>query len=168
MLSILQWYRILSPLLSVHCDHVTYGTERNSAYLGYYADIPCSVVAAQACGPARLIVHLVLRPVSSLTDPSKTVYIISEQEDFYHPMNSPCSSCPRLASSASDYTMRPSTRASALGDWSVNDGECGLGVELRPEGEPLPPVGEEERELRGKGRKKGRKEERGIGCMDAA
>ncbi len=33
MLAILQWYRILSPVLSVHVNHVTYDAEKNSAYL---------------------------------------------------------------------------------------------------------------------------------------
>ena len=29
--------------------------------------------------------HLRLRPEPSATDPSKTTYVISEHEDFYHP-----------------------------------------------------------------------------------
>ncbi|TFK78424.1 hypothetical protein K466DRAFT_468829, partial [Polyporus arcularius HHB13444] len=33
MLAILQWYRVLSPVLSVHVNHVTYDAEKNSAYL---------------------------------------------------------------------------------------------------------------------------------------
>ncbi|KAI0700821.1 hypothetical protein C8T65DRAFT_728657, partial [Cerioporus squamosus] len=81
---------------------------------------------------------------------------------------SPRSSCPR--------TPRTSLRlhAASTGDWSVKDGEGGQSVELRAEGEPLPPVGEEEeeereeeRELRGKGRKKGREDTGGVGYMDA-
>ncbi len=33
MLAILQWYRVLSPVLSVHVNHLTYDAEKNSAYL---------------------------------------------------------------------------------------------------------------------------------------
>ncbi|KAI0700853.1 hypothetical protein C8T65DRAFT_580001 [Cerioporus squamosus] len=160
MLSILQWYRILSPVLSVHVNHVTYDAERNSAYLDITQTFHIRWSPLKPA-PARLIVHLVLRPVPSPTDPSKTVYVIAEQEDFYHPDDLAALVVPplipliRLGLHAATFACRVNARIfEALGYWSVKDGEGGQGVELRPEGEPLPaPAEDEERELASRGSK---------------
>ncbi|RDX39713.1 hypothetical protein OH76DRAFT_1490883 [Lentinus brumalis] len=103
---------------------------------------------------AGLLVHLTLRPTPSPTDPSKTVYVISEHEDFYHPDDLAALVVPplilliRLGLHAATFACRVNARVfGVLGYWSVRDGE----------GEPLPPVADdEERLLRGK---KGRKDD---------
>ncbi|TFK82906.1 hypothetical protein K466DRAFT_499449, partial [Polyporus arcularius HHB13444] len=144
-------------------NHVTYDAEKNSAYLDITQVFHIRWSPFKPA-PARLLVHLTLRPTPSPTDPSKTVYVISDHEDFYHPDDLAALVVPplipliRLGLHAATFACRVNARVfGALGYWSVRDGEGGQGVELRPEGEPLPPVAEdEERVLRGK---KGRKDD---------
>ena len=108
--------------------------------------------------PDSLLVHLTLRPTPSPTDPTKTLYVISEHEDFYHPDDlaalvvPPLAPLIRLALHAATLACRVNARVfEALGFWRVKEGEGGQGVRLRPEGEALPPIGEEEEgELEGR------------------
>ncbi|RPD54552.1 hypothetical protein L226DRAFT_261089 [Lentinus tigrinus ALCF2SS1-7] len=159
MLSILQWYRIMSPILTVHVNGVTYDAEKNAAFLEITQVFHIRWSPLKPA-PSRLIVHLTLRPEPSPTDPSKTIYVIAEHEDFYHPddlaalVTPPLIPLIRLGLHAATLACRVNARVfEALGYWSVKDGEGGQGVALRPEGEPLPPIGAEEQsalELDGK------------------
>ena len=95
--------------------------------------------------------RLTLRPEPSPEDPSKTIYLIAAQEDFYHPdqlaalLVPPLSPLIRGALYAATYACKFNAALfGALGYWSVRNGEGGKGVQLQPEGEPLPPVTEDE------------------------
>ncbi|CDO73855.1 hypothetical protein BN946_scf185016.g12 [Trametes cinnabarina] len=162
IISILQWYRILSPLLSVRVNSVTYDEERHSVFLDVSQTFHIRWSPLRPA-PARLIVHLTLRPEPSPEDPSKTVYLIAEQEDFYHPEDLTALIIPPLkplvgaALHAATFVCKVNARVfGAFGYWSVRDGEGGRGVNLQPRGEPLPPVGEnEEQELQEMPRRNG-------------
>ncbi|KAI0643301.1 hypothetical protein C8Q79DRAFT_1002530 [Trametes meyenii] len=149
-LSILQWYRVLSPVLSVRVTSVTYDKEKNSIFLDVTQTFHIRW-SPLTPAPARLVVHLTLRPSPSPTDPNKTVYFIASQEDFYHPddltvlLVPPLTPLVRGALQAATLVCRVQAKVfGALGYWSVRDGEGGRGVDLQPRGEPLPPIGEEE------------------------
>ncbi|KAI0668271.1 hypothetical protein C8Q78DRAFT_980794 [Trametes maxima] len=149
-LSILQWYRVLSPMLSVRVTSVTYDKEKNSIFLDVTQTFHIRWSPLKPA-PGRLVVHLTLRPSPSPTDPNKTVYFIASQEDFYHPDDLTALLVPPLvplvrgALHAATLACRVQAKVfGALGYWSVRDGEGGKGVDLQPEGEPLPPIGEEE------------------------
>ncbi|KAI8977820.1 hypothetical protein BD414DRAFT_495727 [Trametes punicea] len=154
ILSILQWYRILSPVLSLRVTSVTYDQEKHSVFLDITQVFHIRWSPFRPA-PSRLLVHLTLRPEPSPEDPSKTVYLITEQEDFYHPDDIAALLIPPLkpvvagALHASTLACKVQARVfGMLGYWSVRNGEGGRGVNLQPSGEPLPPVGaNEEREL---------------------
>ncbi|OJT10823.1 hypothetical protein TRAPUB_12692 [Trametes pubescens] len=150
ILSILQWYRVLSPVLSVHVTSVTYDEEKHAAFLDITQTFHIRWSPFKPA-PARLLVHLTLRPEPSPTDPSKTVYLITEHEDFYHPDDFAALVIPpfvplvRIGLQAATFACKANARVfGALGYWTTNDGEGGKGVHLQPEGEPLPPIGENE------------------------
>ncbi|RPD54539.1 hypothetical protein L226DRAFT_575166 [Lentinus tigrinus ALCF2SS1-7] len=157
MLSVLQWYRILSPVIRGDVNGVTYDKEKNSIFLDVTQTFHIRWSPLKPA-PARLVIHLTLRPIPAPSDPSKTLYLIAEQEDFYHPddlaalLVPPLVPVMRLALQATTFACKVNARVfGALGYWRVKDGEGGQGVTLRPEGEPLPPVGEnEEWELKAK------------------
>lgn len=95
--------------------------------------------------------HLTLRPEPSPTDPSKTVYLIAEHEDFYHPDDLAALIIPplvplvRIGLQAATFACKVNARVfGALGYWTASNGEGGKGVHLQAEGEPLPPIGENE------------------------
>ncbi len=181
MLSILQWYRILSPMIKGDVSSVTYDAEKQiifldvtqifhirwspfnpapARYVNVFSvsglsreSISNPSISVYMCDvalthPRRLIIRLKLRLTPSPSDRSKTVYLIEEQEDFYHPddiaalLVPPLIPVVRLALRAATFACKVNARVfGALGYWTVRDGE---GVALRPEGEPLPPVGENE------------------------
>ncbi|KAI0773177.1 hypothetical protein BD413DRAFT_539885 [Trametes elegans] len=150
MLAILQWYRVLSPVLSVRANSVTYDKEKHSVFLDVTQTFHIRWSPLKPA-PARLIVHLTLRPEPEPTDPSKTIYVIASQEDFYHPDDLAALLVPPLipvvrgALHAATLACKVYARAfGVLGYWTARDGEGGRGVQLRPEGEPLPPVDENE------------------------
>ncbi|KAI0327482.1 hypothetical protein GY45DRAFT_1327600 [Cubamyces sp. BRFM 1775] len=150
ILSILQWYRVLSPVLSVRANSVTYDEEKNSVYLDVTQTFHIRW-SPLSPAPARLLVHLTLRPEPSPEDPSKTIYLITSQEDFYHPddltalLMPPLVPLVRGALYAATLACKVNaTVFGALGYWSVRNGEGGKGVQLQPEGEPLPPVSQNE------------------------
>ncbi|KAI9066052.1 hypothetical protein FKP32DRAFT_1623201 [Trametes sanguinea] len=161
ILSILQWYRILSPLLSVRVTSVTYDEEKHSVFLDVTQTFhirwsPLNPAPArQVPASTMLLVHLTLRPEPSPEDPSKTIYVIAAHEDFYHPEDLTALLIPpfrplvNTALRTATFVCKVNARLfGMLGYWSVRDGEGGRGVSLQPRGEPLPPVGEnEEREL---------------------
>ena len=98
-----------------------------------------------------LLVHLKLRPEPSPTDPSKTIYLIEEQEDFYHPDDLAALIVPplvplvRLGLRAASFACHVQSRIFGMfGYWQVKDGEGGKGVDVQPAGEPLPSVSENE------------------------
>lgn len=99
-----------------------------------------------------LVVRLTLRPQASSADPSKTVYVIAEQEDFYHPEDLAALLVPPLIPLIR-FLLQVATFAcwvsvvvfsKVFGYWTVKSGEGGKGVDIRPEGEPLPPVSRNE------------------------
>ncbi|TFK94465.1 hypothetical protein K466DRAFT_535726 [Polyporus arcularius HHB13444] len=150
MLSILQWYRILSPMIKGNVSSVTYDEEKHIVFLDVTQIFHIRWSPLNPA-PARLIIRLKLRLTPSPSDGSKTVYLIEEQEDFYHPddiaalLLPPLIPVVRLALRAATFACKVNARVfGALGYWTVRDGEGGQGVALRPEGEPLPPVGENE------------------------
>ncbi|KAI0354375.1 hypothetical protein OH77DRAFT_1425943 [Trametes cingulata] len=150
ILSILQWYRVLSPVLSVGVNSVTYNEEKHSVFLDVRQTFHIRWSPFKPA-PARLLVHLTLRPERSPTDPSKTVYVIAEQEDFYHPddlaalLVPPLIPVVRSALHTATFACKVYAKVfGMLGYWAVRDGEGGKGVHLQPRGEPLPPVGENE------------------------
>ncbi|KAH9895885.1 hypothetical protein C8Q73DRAFT_745088 [Cubamyces lactineus] len=150
ILSILQWYRVLSPVLSVRATSVTYDEEKNSVFLDVTQTFHIRWSPLRP-SPARLLVHLTLRPEPSPEDPSKTIYLIAAHEDFYHPDDLTALIVPplvplvRCALYAATLACKVNaTVFGALGYWSVRNGEGGKGVQLQPQGEPLPPVGENE------------------------
>ncbi|KAH9850915.1 hypothetical protein C2E23DRAFT_734028 [Lenzites betulinus] len=150
ILSILQWYRVLSPVLSVRVTSVTYDAEKHSAFLDVTQTFHVRW-SPFSPAPARLLVHLTLRLSPSPTDPTKTVYHIAAHEDFYHPDDlvsliiPPVVPLVRAALHTATFVCRVNAKVfGALGYWSVSDGEGGKGVHLQPRGEPLPPIGEEE------------------------
>ncbi|KAI0755797.1 hypothetical protein C8Q74DRAFT_1305425 [Fomes fomentarius] len=151
MLAILRWYRIMSPTLSVRVNGVTYDKEKNSMFLDVTQTFHIRWSPFNPA-PARLVVRLTLRPQASSTDPSKTVYVIAEQEDFYHPEDLVALIIPPLiplvrfllqvATFACWFWVSVFSRV--FGYWTVRSGEGGKGVDIRPEGEPLPPVSQNE------------------------
>ncbi|KAI0370686.1 hypothetical protein BV20DRAFT_236809 [Pilatotrama ljubarskyi] len=150
ILSILQWYRVLSPVLSVRVTSVTYDEEKHTVFLDVTQTFHIRWSPLRPA-PARLLVHLTLRPERSPTDPSKTVYVIAEHEDFYHPDDLAALLVPPLipvvrgALHAATLICKVQAKVfGTLGYWTVRDGEGGKGVNLQPRGEPLPPVGENE------------------------
>ncbi|KAJ8497053.1 hypothetical protein ONZ51_g767 [Trametes cubensis] len=150
ILSILQWYRVLCPMPSVRVTSVTYDEEKNSVFLDVTQSFHYNAHTRRA-SVHRLIVRLTLRPEPSPEDPSKTIYLIAAQEDFYHPdqlaalLVPPLSPLIRGALYAATYACKFNAALfGALGYWSVRNGEGGKGVQLQPEGEPLPPVTEDE------------------------
>ncbi|GJE95990.1 hypothetical protein PsYK624_121830 [Phanerochaete sordida] len=80
ILGILQWYRVMSPILKIDVPSYTYDSEKREAYIEVVQvfHIRYSPLAAH---PARLIVHLRLKPGAD--DPN--LLQIAEHEDFYHP-----------------------------------------------------------------------------------
>ncbi|TFK82905.1 hypothetical protein K466DRAFT_499445 [Polyporus arcularius HHB13444] len=82
LLAILAWYRILSPVL-VDIDAVSYDAERRTAYVEA-TRVFCVRWSPFTRAPAKLLIRFKLRPTPSPADPSKTVYLIAEHEDFYH------------------------------------------------------------------------------------
>ncbi|OSC98601.1 hypothetical protein PYCCODRAFT_1439115 [Trametes coccinea BRFM310] len=154
ILAILQWYRILSPKLSVRVTSVTYDEEKHSVFLDVSQTFHIRWSPFNPA-PARLLVRLTLRPEPSPEDPSKTIYVIAAQEDFYHPEDltllliPPFRPLVNTALRTATFACKVNARLFGMfGYWTVRDGEGGRGVNLQPRGEPLPPVGEnEEREL---------------------
>ncbi|KAI0739373.1 hypothetical protein C8Q80DRAFT_1347117 [Daedaleopsis nitida] len=165
MLDVLQWYRIMSPVLKVRVNGVTYDKDRHTVYLDATQVFHIRLSPLRPA-PARLIVLLKLRPEPSPTDPSKTLYYIEEQEDFYHPDDLAALVVPplvpliRAGLQLATLACRIQARiGSMLGYWTVQDGEGGKGVTLQPEGEPLPPISENEGvELQNVDRKKRKKD----------
>ncbi|KAI0631502.1 hypothetical protein C8Q77DRAFT_1127228 [Trametes polyzona] len=150
ILSILRWYRIMSPVLSVRATSVTYDEAKHEVFLDVTQTFHIRWSPLKPA-PARLLVHLTLRPEPSPTDPSKTVYVIAAHEDFYHPDDLAALIVPpiiplvRGVLQAATLACRVHAKVfGALGYWSVRDGEGGKGVDLQPEGEPLPPITENE------------------------
>ena len=91
--------------------------------------------------------HLKLRSVTSPVDPSKTLYVIAEHEDFYHPDDFAALLVPPLIPLirfvllfATWMCVLNTMLFQRLGFWVARDGEGGKGVSVQPEGEPLPPV----------------------------
>ncbi|EKM51096.1 uncharacterized protein PHACADRAFT_177788 [Phanerochaete carnosa HHB-10118-sp] len=80
VIGILQWYRIMSPVLKIDVRSCMYNAEKHEAYIEVVQvfHIRYSPLAGY---PSRLIVHLKLKP--SVDDPS--LLQIAEHEDFYHP-----------------------------------------------------------------------------------
>ncbi|KAI0700860.1 hypothetical protein C8T65DRAFT_657363 [Cerioporus squamosus] len=164
MLSILQWYRILSPVIKGVVNAVTYDEGRNAIYLDVTQTFHIRWSPLKPA-PARLVIRLKLCPTPSPSDPSKTVYLIEEQEDFYHPddlaalLVPPLIPLVRLALHAATLACKVNARVfGALGYWTAKQGEGGQGVALNPEGEPLPPIGENEGiELQSMGGRKDKK-----------
>ncbi|KAI0700822.1 hypothetical protein C8T65DRAFT_580020 [Cerioporus squamosus] len=155
LLAILAWYRILSPVLVV-INTVTYDAERHTAYVEATQVFSIRWSPFRPA-PARLLVRFTLRPTSmpspspSPSEPAKTVYLIAAHEDFYHHEDLAAMFVPpliplvRLGLRAATLACRFNARVfRALGYWNVGEGEGGRGVELRPEGELLPPVGADE------------------------
>ncbi|KAH9933996.1 uncharacterized protein BXZ73DRAFT_46048 [Epithele typhae] len=150
MLGILQWYRIMSPRISVHVSSVTYNEETKHVYLDVTQTFHM-FYSPFAPASTRLIALLKLREERSPADPSKSVYVIAEHEDFYHPddfaalVMPPLIPLVRFALVLATWMSMFSARLFMMfGFWTAQDGEGGRGVDVCPEGEPLPPVGEDE------------------------
>ncbi|KAJ3544781.1 hypothetical protein NM688_g5702 [Phlebia brevispora] len=80
ILGILQWYRVMSPHLKIEVRGVTYNASKNELFVEVVQEFhirwnPFPVA------PARLMVHLVLRP----SDDDPRLYQIALHEDFYQP-----------------------------------------------------------------------------------
>lgn len=80
ILGILQWYRVMSPVLKVDVRNYTYDPAKREAYIEVVQvfHIRYSPFAPH---PSRLIVHLKLKPCADNPD----LLQIAEHEDFYHP-----------------------------------------------------------------------------------
>ncbi|TBU24606.1 hypothetical protein BD311DRAFT_701791, partial [Dichomitus squalens] len=83
LLAIYQWYRIMSPAHSVTVSSVTFDQQKLELFLDVsqtfhlrWSPLPPA--------PARLVVHLRLRPADPRAPADKTTYLIAEHEDFYH------------------------------------------------------------------------------------
>ncbi len=108
----------------------------------------------------RLLIRFKLRPAPSPADPSKTVYLIAEHEDFYHHEDLAAMFVPLLIPLVR-FGLHVATLAckmyvrlfAALGCWTrsikPDEGEDGRGVQLRP-------AREEEEEGKGKGKTGGK------------
>ncbi|KAH8105228.1 hypothetical protein BXZ70DRAFT_887220 [Cristinia sonorae] len=80
ILGIYQWYRVLSPEISLEVQSVTYNESKQELFLEVAQRFHIRWSPLQP-SPARLIVHIVLTP--SVDDPK--LFVIALQEDFYHP-----------------------------------------------------------------------------------
>ncbi|TCD66069.1 hypothetical protein EIP91_001878 [Steccherinum ochraceum] len=80
ILGVYQWYRVLSPTIQLNVDSITYNSSRAELFLEVTQSFHIRW-SPFSPAPARLLVHLVLSP--SIDDPK--LWVISLQEDFYHP-----------------------------------------------------------------------------------
>ncbi|RDX40647.1 hypothetical protein OH76DRAFT_311169 [Lentinus brumalis] len=164
LLAILAWYRILSPVL-VDIDAVSYDAERRTAYVEV-TQVFCVRWSPFRRAPAKLLIRFKLRPAPSPADPSKTVYLIAEHEDFYHHEDLAAMFVPplvplvRLGLRVATLACKMNVRLFVtLGFWTGSGkpeaGEGGRGVQLSPEREE-----EEEGKGKGRARREGRMIER--------
>ncbi|ETW76694.1 hypothetical protein HETIRDRAFT_455189 [Heterobasidion irregulare TC 32-1] len=82
ILSIYQWYRILSPHIELAVSDIAYIPEQNTIYLTVTQKFHVRFVPFPPA-PVRLLVRITLRPVSTDSE-SPILYHIASQEDFYH------------------------------------------------------------------------------------
>ncbi|KAI0338699.1 hypothetical protein BDW22DRAFT_1409365 [Trametopsis cervina] len=80
ILGILQWYRVMSPVLKIEADQVTYDEGKKQLFIDAVQEFHIRWSPLRAA-PARLIVHLTLRP----SDEDPNLFVIAQHEDFYHP-----------------------------------------------------------------------------------
>ncbi|RDX39712.1 hypothetical protein OH76DRAFT_1330941, partial [Lentinus brumalis] len=73
MLPILQWYRMLSPMIKGDVSSVTYDEEKHIVFLDVTQIFH---IRSSPLNPA---------PARYVYRPRSCVYLIEEQEDFYHP-----------------------------------------------------------------------------------
>ncbi|PFH49149.1 hypothetical protein AMATHDRAFT_131510, partial [Amanita thiersii Skay4041] len=77
ILGIYQWYRVISPHISMHIDNVVYDEPHAVLLLDVTQVFHLFFVPVNPA-PSRLLVRLTMKQQNGL-------YIITMQEDFYHP-----------------------------------------------------------------------------------
>ncbi|KAM5540164.1 hypothetical protein V8D89_006304 [Ganoderma adspersum] len=125
LLSIFQWYRIMSPSHTLDVGSVTYNRDKLEVFLEITQTFHLRW-SPLSPGPARLVTHLKLRPEKDkATD--KNVYVIAAHEDFYQQADLAMLVAPplvplvRAALSASTLACRALTFgfSNVLGYWRV-------------------------------------------------
>lgn len=80
ILGILQWYRVMSPHIKIDVRAVTYDSAKNELFLDVVQEFHIRWSPFRPA-PARLMVHLKLRP----SDDDPNLSVIYFHEDLYHP-----------------------------------------------------------------------------------
>ncbi|CCL98884.1 uncharacterized protein FIBRA_00891 [Fibroporia radiculosa] len=157
ILSIYQWYRVLSPRLIVHVKNVCWDPAREEAWVEVVQAFHIWTSPLPAA-EARLFTHLQLRRMPSpppaqegdsdaLSSDPRPLFVIASQEDFYHPEDLMALLVPPLVPLVHILLLLGTWASllgawffgSVLGWWAVKSGEGGRGVTLDPAGEALPP-----------------------------
>ncbi|OSX62775.1 hypothetical protein POSPLADRAFT_1033455 [Postia placenta MAD-698-R-SB12] len=156
ILRIYQWYRVLSPRLTVRVRKVVYDPARHEMWLDIVQTFHLFFSPLRPA-QARLATHIALRESPHPSgDPGRHMYHIAGQEDWYHPEDLMALLVPPLVPIV-HFLLILGTWASVLGAWfgsvlglwAAHAGEGGQGVELQPAGEPLPTPAKDEGKVLG-------------------
>ncbi|EMD35739.1 hypothetical protein CERSUDRAFT_138448 [Gelatoporia subvermispora B] len=141
ILGVYKWYRFLSPHTRVDVQDIVYNDTHDPPEL-FVRVLQVFHPRWSLLPPGHIpvLVQLTLKPEQS--DGGQTKYLISSQEDFFHPVDLIAFAFPpgqwlahfviRLLSIACIIFVKV---LGVLGIWSTGPGEGGRGVKLHPEGE---------------------------------
>jgi len=125
ILGVYQWYRVLSPNLTLEIRGVTHNPSSNELFVEVVQNFHIRWSPLPSA-PARLIVHLILQP----SDINPKLQVIKYQEDFFHPEDVASLIVPpfatiirlmlRLGGVASNWNAR---LFGSLGYWSAKEDE---------------------------------------------